>query len=249
MALGGLVGMLLFDVLYRKTGFRQAMAVVALVVLLPGLAAALPGAVPARGEQSTAHVREVFAEPGLWSAALVMFFYAPLEGFVSVWTATYLQHVGQWERRSNWLAGFWCTVLTSRALLAVLMHSTEWVSYSAWVLVLAAVLVAAILGNMSAMISWQSALGLLLLLGFFLGPLYPSLVGLVLRSSAGEASPATAFAVLHAGGAVGALALSPLVRYCARTRISIGLRIPTALALVMAVTTLLFALLADRGGH
>lgn len=244
VALGGLVGLLLFDVLYRKAGFRRAMAVVALVVLLPGLGAAVPSEAwqhhPSPAAVSAGHL---FGDLRLWSAALVMFFYAPLEAFVSVWAATYLQHVGQERRQAGWLAGFWLMVLLSRVTVAVVMHSAGWVSHDAWLLVAMAVLAAAILGNMSAMIGWQSALGLLLFLGFFLGPLYPGLVGRVLRSNIGQSWPATVFAVLLAGGSVGSLALSPLVRYCARTRISVGLRIPTALALVMALAMLLFALL------
>src|SRR5262245_35235031 len=245
VALGGLVGMLLFDVLYRLVGFRRAMAVIALVMLLPGILAALPEAVPERSSPADGvNVERLFSNPRLWAAVLVMFFYAPLEGFVSVWTATYLQHVGQPQRQGNWLAGFWVMVLISRALVAIIIHGAEWIYFQSWVLVVAAVLVAAILGNMSGMLGWRSALGLLLMLGFFLGPLYPGLVGMVLRSETGRSWPATAFALLHVGGSVGSLALAPLVRYCARTRISVGLRIPMVLAMVMALTMLLFALLA-----
>jgi hypothetical protein len=249
VALGGLVGMLLFDVLHRLIGFRRAMAVVALIVLLPGLLAALPGAVPERGSvQGGVNFVKLFSEPGVWAAALVMFFYAPLEAFVSVWAATYLEHVGQAQRQGNWLAGFWFMVLLSRAMVAIIMHfatgyRADWISFPPWLLVTNAVLVAAILGNMSGMLGWRSALSLLLMLGFFLGPLFPGLVGMVLRSEGGRGWPATAFAALHVGGSVGSLALAPLVRYCARTRISVGLRIPMVLAMVMALTMLLFAVM------
>jgi fucose permease len=251
VALGGMVGLVFFDVLYRTAGYKRTMAILALIFLLPAILSALQWGIPLRPEPPVSMpIGELLREPGLWMAALVLFFYAPLEGFVSVWATTYLKNAGEGERQTtNWLGGFWAMVLLSRALAGIIMHSTELVSYSPWVLVFFAVLVAAILGNMSAMIRGQSALALLLMLGFFVGPVYPSLVGMVLAMPGGSNWPATAFASLHVAGSLGGLVLAPLVSYCARANISVGLRIPMFLALVMAVVALLFAILATSGAR
>jgi MFS family permease len=254
VALGALLAPPLLDMLLATAGFRRTMALLALVFLLPAFLAGLPAAEDF-AHPRVARLAEVL-DPRVLMAGLVFFVYAPLEAFVSVWTATYLGNLGQAERQSRWLACFWAAMLASRFGFAfILQGSSLGDEYTGWFLVLPAVLSAVVLGNMSGATRHQSALSGLILLGFFLGPVFPmllaklfmALVGVDAAGNKVDGPDGTAYALLHAFGSVGSLLLAPLVRLSAGQRsIQAALRIPLLIALVLAASTLMFALVARQ---
>ena len=119
-----------------------------------------------------------------------------------------------------------------------------------------ALLAAVVIGNMSGLRPQYAGKGLLVL-GCFLGPLFPLLLGLLFRMltppavSADAARypeyPGTAFSLLFACGSLGGLALAPLVGVSARERhFHAALRIPLVIAMLLAAATVVFVLLAGR---
>jgi hypothetical protein len=256
VALGALLAPPLLDILLAAAGFRRGMAFLALVFLLPAFLAALPGS-DEFARPRVARLAELI-DPRVLMAGLVFFVYAPLEAFVSVWTATYLGNIGQTERQSRWLACFWAAMLASRFAFAFILQ-VSWLGdeYLGWFLVLPAVLSAVVLGNMSGATRHQSALSGLILLGFFLGPLFPMLLAVLFKALTGVDAEGnrvygpegTAYGLLHAFGSVGSLLLSPLVHLSAGQRtIQAALRVPLLIALALAALTLMFALVQGAGG-
>jgi hypothetical protein len=245
VALGALVAAPLVEVLLSALGFRRTMALLALVSLLPAfLAALVPHSKLEMHALTGAEIR-LLEDPGVWLGCLVFFFYAPLEGFVGVWLCTHLATLGEPPRRAGRLLfGFWMALLLSRLLVAVIRHSAGLGdTLSPWFLIPATLLVAVVLGNLAAVTRTERLGWGLVLLGLFMGPIYPFLVGLLFRTPGGQVMPGTAYGLLCASGSVGGLVLSPLVGYCARSRNpQVALLIPTFLALVLTAAALVYSL-------
>jgi fucose permease len=241
VALGALVGASLADVLLRVTDLKRALAVFAFVCLVPGVAAAVPYDDAAHQPGSLAAVLDHSA---LWMAGLVFFFYAPLEASVSVWATSYLTERGHDERRAGrLLAGFWGAFLASRLLVAAAQH-VGWLPPAAdpWVLVVAALLAAVVIGNLAGAAGRNSAAVALVLLGLVLGPIFPTLLGLVFAYFPEERG--TAWGSVFALGSLGALALAPVVGATAqRKSVQVALRVPMLLALLLTAVSLVFALI------
>jgi fucose permease len=245
VALGALVGAALADVLLRTMDLKRALGLFAFVCLVPAVAAAVPrqlgGVHPQAGLTALLDHSAVY----LWMAGLVFFFYAPLEASVSVWATSYLTELGHDERHAGrLLAGFWAAFLASRLLVAVAQH-VGWLppASDAWVLVVPALLAAVVLGNLAGAASRNSAAVALALLGFLLGPIFPTLLGVVFRNVP-EGEWGTAFGSVFALGSLGALVLAPVVGVAAHRRsVQAALRVPMLLALLLTAVALVFALM------
>jgi hypothetical protein len=234
----------LVDLLVRGLGFRRAIAIVAFVVLMPAFLAALPAKGELAAAGGNAGVLLLVRDPGVWLAGLVFFCYAPLEAFVSVWTTTLLTSIGEPYRQVRWLAGFWTAFLLSRLAMAFIEHAgylhDDW---SSWFLFGSALMSAVVIGNLSgAFRAHQAGMGLVIL-GCFLGPLFPFLAGRLFSLDSTKDLPGTAFGLFYGCGSLGSLALSPLVGLSANARsMQAALRIPLFIALVLTAATLLFIL-------
>jgi hypothetical protein len=248
VALGALLMPPLIDLLVRGVGFGRSMAIVAFLMLLPAFLAALPPAGDLAAEGQIGQLLPLLKEPGVWLAGVVFFCYAPLEAFVSVWSTAMLGGIGESRRQVRWLAGFWTAFLLSRLGIGFVEHAgylhDDW---SGWFLFGSALLAAVVIGNLSGTFrAHQTSTGLVFL-GFFLGPLFPFLVGMLFHLSSDAGLPGTAFGLLFACGSLGSLVLSPLVHVSAGARtVQAALRIPLFLALLLAAATLLFVL-SQRG--
>jgi hypothetical protein len=223
------------------------MLLLALASLLPAFVVALIPQQQLDLHPTANGLARLLDDMGVWLGCLVFFIYAPLEGFVSVWVSTHLAALGQPPRRaSRALFAFWAAMLLSRLLVAIVQHSAALRdTLSPWFLVVPALLVAVVLGNLAAVSRAERIGPGLVLLGLFMGPIYPFLVGLLFRTAGGQAMPGTAFGLLCASGSLGGLALSPLVGYCARSRnLQVALLIPMFLALILTAAALLYSLRA-----
>lgn len=252
VALAALVTPPLMERVFNAVGVRTGLAVVALVFLAPAFLVALPAAdeFPARATADA--VEGLLHEPGLWVGAAVVFFYAPFEAFVSIWTATYLGQVGRQEKESRWLGRFWAAMLGSRLAVALLQQAGGLGdAYDSWFLVLLAMLAAVSLGNLSGVMRIDRARAGVVLVGLFLGPVFPLLLGMLVRVGGVKEVPGTAYGLLFAAGSIGSVVFTPLVRFSARERtIQSALRLPLLIALALTAAALVFALLAagDRDG-
>src|SRR5262249_41621100 len=89
--------------LVPRLDFRRAVAVLAILCLVPAFFCAVPAFGRAVDSAAAApRTSGLFEGDNLWClmvAGLVFFFYAPLEGSLSVWVTTYLTDIGDGERR------------------------------------------------------------------------------------------------------------------------------------------------------
>jgi Major Facilitator Superfamily len=244
MALGAQVTPVLTDVLVRLLEFRRTAGVLAVLCLAPAVLAAAPDQFPNLAAQG-ADLSALLTDGDLWLVGLVFLFYAPLEGSISVWATTYLTDLGQGESAAMWtLSAFWGAFLASRLATALLFHAVraQYLPYmETWLLVLAGGLAAAVIGNLVGTGHRSAAKISLVLLGLLLGPIFPTVIGLVFRIA--PTAPGTAYGVVFALGSVGSLVMAPLVGARARrTSVQSALYIPMMLALALAAVALVVAL-------
>ena len=110
--------------------------------------------------------------------------------------------------------------------------------------------VAIVLGNLAGTASAAAAWRGTLLLGFLLGPIFPTLVGILFERLAFERpdQPAirgfgTAYGTLFAVGSLGSLVLAPLIGARATRRsVQTALRIPMVIGIALWLAALVFAL-------
>ncbi|MHB1426400.1 MAG: MFS transporter [Gemmataceae bacterium] len=244
IALGALLTPVLTDILLAKIELRRTLALLALLALLPAFLGALPNhghwpVTEPRGDSSL-----LFTEPIGWLAALVLFFYAPLEAVVSLWTFTLLAERGQEERQATGLlSSFWAAFAASRLLTALLhrwTYNTE--MWDRILIVVPPLLAAVLIGNLAGSSHRERPRAGLILLGLLLGPVLPTLLGLVFRAAPTERG--LAFGFVFAAGSLGSVLLSSFIKPPATVRQPLSaLRLPIFLALLVTATALVLGLM------
>jgi fucose permease len=224
----------------RKWGLRQSLLAAALIGLLPGLAAALtpwPTAPPA------GHVAPVLDAPVLWLAALVLFLFIPLETLMAAWCTPYLTESGHLPRLASVLtAGFWLSFMAARLATGLLLGQDRLaLKYVEPLIIVGLGGVAAVfLGNMAGTDRPRGASLGLLAVGACLGPVLPTLLGLVYRIF--PASAGLAVGTVWAAGSLGGILLPPLLGVSAPKPGPKALYYPLILALLVAAGALVLAL-------
>ncbi len=236
--------------LLRTLDYRKTLIILAVASLVPGILVAIPWPekLPAGGVD-TEHLTDLISHNSLWLAALVVAMYTPLEASISFWATTYLTDRGLGERRAAWfLSGFWGAFLLSRLLIATLLHAGYLhQGWDAWLLVIPPLLAAVTIGNMAGTVSPEKAGHGLLFLGFCLGPIFPTVMGVVMERM-DQATPklqgvGTAFGMIFAAGSIGSLLLAPVFASTAHKRtVQSALRVPMFAALILTAVALVFGL-------
>lgn len=244
VALGALLTPVLSDLLLERLGLRRTLALFALLALVPAFLAVFAGGGRWQSADRAGDASVFLAEPSSWLAALVFFFYVPLEASVGLWTYRLLGERGQDERQaSGLLSGFWAAFLASRLLVALAQHVdylSEWWDRS--LVVVPPLLAAVLLGNLTgASQRGRPRIGLILL-GVLLGPILPTLLGLVFGHVA-PAEQGLAYGVVFAAGSLGSLLLSPLIAPRAEQPRQTALRLPIFLALLVTAAALVLGLM------
>jgi MFS family permease len=242
LALGALLSSVLADILLKKIGFRRTLALFALASLMLAFVTVLPSAHWQIAEHS-GNPSALFAEPACWLAALVLFFYVPLEASISMWTFRLLAERGEDERgATGLLSGFWAAFMASRLLAALAQHT---VFFSDWwqrgLIVIAPLLSAVLLGNLAGAGQRGRPRGGLILLGLLLGPVLPTLLSLIFEAAAD--AKGTSYGVMFAAGSLGSVLLAPLLTTRWRPTLQIPLRLPSLLAVLVMVIALVFGLM------
>jgi fucose permease len=240
-ALGALITPVLIDILLRTLEMRRTLVIVAFVCLIPAFVAAVTDAAQLTLANKNGDIGTVLRHEYLWLAGLVFFFYTPLEGSISIWATTLLTELGHSQRWATWmLSGFWSTFLASRLLVAFGQHAGYLPSsWDRWVLVVPALLAAVVLGNLAGTARRGAASTGLLLLGFLLGPIFPTLVGMLFSGL--DHAWGTAYGFMFGIGSLGSLLVAPVIGASARKRtVQSTLRIPMVVALVLTGVALLF---------
>jgi fucose permease len=244
LGLGMLLAPVLAEALPRKLGFRRSFALLALLCLLPGFLVMFAPRAELVRQSSGEELSRVLGEPVLWLAGAALFFYWALEAAASSRTKAYLSDLGYPERAAATLwVGFCLAFLLMRLLTGYLLvegsflihHSEPW-----WILML--VLIAAItLGNLVGSYNPAPAGLGVLLTGACLGPVFPTLAGMVLQRFPEQRG--TAIGALFALGAAGELLLTPLLNAHARRQPARqSLRVLMILALLLTAPLLVLGL-------
>jgi fucose permease len=244
IALGALVTPILIDILLDTLTLHRTLAVLACLCLVPALLSVFAGGEHWRTAHHPNDPAALLAEQSSWLAVLVVFFYAPLEASISLWTFTLLRERGQDEREAGGLlSGFWAAFLASRLLVAVAQHGeilTE--SWDRWLIVLPPLLAAVVIGNLAGASHRGRPGAGLILLGLLLGPVFPTLLGMVFRHVA-PSEQGLAYGMVFAGGSLGTLMLSPLVGFRPRQPQQTMLRLPILLGLLLTAVALVLGLM------
>jgi fucose permease len=246
-ALGSLVTPTLIDLLLRTYDlerFQRTMNLLAGLCLVPALVVLVElGASGFPPPEQNRDFQSLFSDTRLWMAGLVFFLYAPLEFAVGTWATTYLIDHGYSERRSAWLlSAFWLMFLAGRVLVAFLQDAGVLrQSGDAVVIPILGLLAAVTLGNLAGAPAERRTGLAFILLGLILGPIFPTLVGMVFNLG----HPwGTSYGLMYAIGSLGSVILAPLIGLYVRGR-SVGsaLRIPMILGLLLAATATIMALI------
>jgi fucose permease len=240
-ALGALAAPALARQLTQWLDFRRTLYAIAIFSLLPAVLAVftqgdeLPSAAgPAQAQ--------VLHDPILWLCALVYFVYGPLEDSVAIWAPRYLEDVGFREWRATWLlACFWLSFLTGRLLAAFLFNHDLVSSAPAWSIVLLGLLAAVVIGNLVGAQSRSNAALGIALMGLVLGPIFPTLAGVLFGHFTEQRG--TSFGAMVAAGALGRLFIPPfLAAYGRRKTVRQTMLVPIILALALALGAIVLAL-------
>jgi MFS family permease len=243
VGLGFVLTPVLVDLLQSRLRLRRALLLLALVCLTPALTAALTPGDEWPTPLPPADWRQVFTHPIMGLSALLFIFYAPLEAALTNWAAKHLTELGLRERQVRWLMiGFWTAFLGSRLLMALLISGGALpVSAHSWIILGLGLSLGIGLGNMVGSGHRAGAGWGLLVVGFFCGPLLPTMLGILLAGLPNE--PGTAVGTAWALGALTSLLLAPVIALLARrSSVQRALRIPLISALLLAGVALVLSL-------
>jgi fucose permease len=256
--LGALITPTLAYLLMGRFGFRRTVLALTLLCLVPAVAAAISTVTPAQFNAGTGEdISALSLTLPLGLAGLVFFLYGPVEFAVSTWCTSYLVEQGYKPQRAELILSlFWLVFLASRLGVALLGQSLverghNFDLFSAGLVTLLGFTAAAILGNLAGAARTREGRGLLglLLLAAVLGPIFPTLVGIVFELPGTEHLRGTAYGTVFAVGSTGSLILAPLLGVVARrssVRQAWRILVFLCLALGFAAFTLSMAQLAYR---
>ena len=252
LALGALMVPTLTDLLLRTVAFRRTLALLALLCLVLGLGAFLSfrdaaGAAFTLSDQPVA-MDAVCSDFYLWLIAVAFLCYAPLEFLVSSWGTTYLKSDrGLSEHGAvRVMTWFWLAFLASRVLFAsVVRLGLSSLGLSIAGILLLPLVAAVLLGNLLALSRPQTAAWGLILLGFVLGPIGPTLAAFALGHFPHNSG--TAYGLVFAAGSLGSVLVTPLYGAIAQRGSTLkALRLLTPLALLLALVGLAICLTMTR---
>jgi fucose permease len=242
--LGCLITPALADLLLRTVRFRWTLGLLALLCLVPAGLALVAGPMPAL--RPAGDLGTVLGNHLVWLAGLVFFLYGPVEFAMGTWATTYLTNQGFRETRAAWLlSGFWLCFFAARLVLAyVEANDLLPLHNEAWVILLMALLSAVALGHLAGTATRPSAAVGLLVLGAFLGPIFPTLIGILFQDETLRDHRGTAYGLVFAVGSVGSLIMAPIIGASARrTSVQYSFRILMLLGLMLAAAALVLGLI------
>jgi len=213
------------------------MAVLACVATFPAVASAQPDQAPA----AAAGLRTLLGDPIMWLCALALFFYMPAEATMAAWATTYVTDKGMKESSSAaLLSGFWLAYTATRLVAALTVPKG---SEATVVLVLSLASLAVWVGVVLCRERGLAA-ALVIAVGVLFGPLYPTLLA-VLLAHFDPSLHGRAIGVFFTLGGLGCTALPMLIgAYARRTSVQRGFVLAAASVAGLCVVALLLALKA-----
>jgi fucose permease len=201
-----------------------------LLALVCGLAAQVPAypAIESGFELSVAS--GLLANPVVLLSGLLLFCYIGLEVSAASWTTTYLKGAGFAERRASVIFSlFWVAMMVGR------LAPSQWVTTALGKAAIegAALAAAIILLLMTLGATRFLAAPLVIALGFFFAPLFPTIVGVTFARFQ-PVLYGTVFAIIFALGLLGSTLVPAAIGFVSKTRsIRTGYRLMVALAALL----------------
>lgn len=180
-------------------------------------------------------------DPVMWLCALALFFYMPAEATMAAWATTYLGDKGLREgAASALLSGFWLVYTASRLVAALAIPKG-----SETTVILALSLVA--LAGWAAVVLCRGrrlAATLVIAIGVIFGPIYPTLVAVLLKQF-DKSLHGRAIGLFFTLGGLGCTAIPMLIgAYARRTSVQRGFLLAAASAAGLCLIALLLKLYA-----
>jgi fucose permease len=238
--LGALLTPPFLETLLERISYRRALTILACVGLIPGIMALLTASDAFPEHHGSGHLAELMRSEVVVLTGIVLLIYLPLEWVLGAWSQTFLIGQGMGERGSAFvLSGFWLSFLASRFLMAILM-ANDWVAgrADAWLIIVLALGAAVTLGNMAGARGKRGASTGLILTGALLGPIFPTLVGILFNFVEQEQRGA-AYGAMFSIGSLGGLVLTPVMGvYAGHRGLRTAWRVPIILALLISLVGL-----------
>jgi len=230
--------------LVRRLALRNTLLLLAttgIVIAVLACGTHFPATAPAPAQQAGTTA----AAPGLgtllgdavmWLCALALFFYMPAEATMAAWATTYVTDKGMKEgSASALLSGFWIAYTASRLVTALtLPKGSETLVILGLSLVSVGVWVAVVLCRGRGLTA-----ALVIAVGVIFGPIYPTLVAVLLGHFPGSLH-GRAIGLFFTLGGLGCTALPMLIgAYARRTSVQRGFILAAASAAGLALIALL----------
>jgi fucose permease len=214
--LGAFLTPLAIALLVPRTSLPRTVAVLAGVSLMPALLALgadlseIGGADPGPYPDLTT----VLAEPLLWLCGLGMFFYGPLEASMAAWTTTYLGDQGYAEATAaRGLSAFWLAFMATRFVTALTLPLGQ----ERLLILMLAMACVAVLAGMVVSRTRRLSLAFVVAAGLVLGPIFPTLLAVLLAPFPAQAQ-GRAVGFFFALGGIGWSLIPMAMGAYARTR-------------------------------
>ncbi len=124
-----------------------------------------------------AGMAELLSNPVMWLCALAMLFYAPMEATMAAWATTYVGDKGASEKfASTLLSGFWLAFMLSRLVTAFCLPAGN---ETFFILGLALAAIALWISAVCT-VGRMMAAAVVILAGLILGPLFPTIIAVLL---------------------------------------------------------------------
>jgi fucose permease len=241
--LGAFLTPLALAFLVRRASLPAALTLVGVLALAPaGLALGVDfaGLVPPAQSEGVAapSLGIVLADPIIWLCGLALFCYGPLEASLGAWSTTYLSERGvRAELASGLLSGFWLAYMLSRLTTAFTLPAHQ---EAILILVMALLSVGVLLGMVVSR-NAPTAMALVLAAGFVFGPIFPTLMAVLL----GHFAPSVhgrAVGLLFAIGGVGWTTIPMLIGvYARRTSVQRAFSVAVVAAVGLCSVALVLA--------
>ena len=235
-------------------GLRLLAGLVALQVVMAGFSD-LPAAISAGGGGSIlgSETWSLLGDPIMWLCAMALFFQGPLEAAMGAWTTTFLGDRGVSEARATTLlSGFWLAYMASRVFTAFVLGpfaarlvsglGLEVPSEAVLILVLALGCVGVTSGMVRSR-TRRTAVALVIAAGLIFGPIFPSIMALLLGHFPVPVQGRAVGLLFAVGGLGWTLIPMAIGAYAQRTNVQRGflIAVGSAIGLFLVAGLLTFA--------
>ena len=229
--LGSLLTPLIIGNLMGKIGYKATLGIIAAMLGIPVLWTVVGTDFPAiEGGFNFARAAGFLTHPAVLAASAALFCYISLEATLGGFLTTYLtNHNVGGTKANNLLAGFWACLMFARLFTAVAVPQNFFPHY---VQVLALVAAASIMMMVTAK-SAGPAIVAMLVTGFAIGPIFPTIVGVTFGKTGASAE---VFGLIFGIGLLGGI-FTPRIMggFSAGGNIRKGMQVLAGLAVLLIV--------------